>query len=54
MQDSRELLAILVVKEAQKIDAAELFAELLADLAAGEAEAKAEQSGTFGNEGFRQ
>jgi DNA repair protein RadC len=45
MQDSRELLAILVVKEAQRIDAAELSAELLADLGAGEAEAKAEQSG---------
>ena len=35
MQHGRELLAVVVAKEAQKIDASQLLAELLADFCDG-------------------
>ena len=54
MQHGRELLAVVVAKEAQKIDASQLLAELLADFGAGQPEEESEQSGAFGDERLRQ
>jgi hypothetical protein len=54
MQHGCELLAVVIAKEAQKIDASQLLTELLADFGAGQPEAETEQSGAFGNEGLRQ